>query len=114
MDNYSPQVTQEDRTLAMVAHLLGLFTNCIGPLVIYLIKKDSKFVAFHALQEVFLQLAAAVLAGVLVITVVGAVLAPFIGLAVLILVIIACVKSYGGEWYEYPLIGQWARNIVGS
>ena len=36
-------VSQEDKTLAMVSHLLGFFTSFIGPLIIYLVKNDSDF-----------------------------------------------------------------------
>ena len=43
-------MTQDERTMAMLAHLLGIVTGFLGPLVIWLIKKDqSKFVAYHAL-----------------------------------------------------------------
>ena len=41
--------------MAMLAYILGIFTGFIGPLVLWLIKKDqSKFVAFHALQALLL------------------------------------------------------------
>ena len=36
--------------MALLAHLLQVFSGFIGPLVIFLVKKDSKFVKYHALQ----------------------------------------------------------------
>src|SRR5262249_9029714 len=37
--------TQDDKTMGMLCHLLGAFMGFIGPLIIWLIKKDqSKFV----------------------------------------------------------------------
>ena len=37
--------------MAMLAYLLGVLTSFVGPLVLWLLKKDqSKFVAYHALQ----------------------------------------------------------------
>jgi uncharacterized protein len=51
-----PVPTQEERTLALLAHLLQVFTGFIAPLVIYCIKQDSRFVKFHALQSLIWQL----------------------------------------------------------
>src|SRR6266852_3321441 len=37
--------TQDDKTMGMICHLLGIILGIIGPLIIWLIKKDqSKFV----------------------------------------------------------------------
>lgn len=35
----------------MLVHILSIFSGFIAPLVFYLVKKDSPFVAFHALQS---------------------------------------------------------------
>jgi uncharacterized membrane protein len=47
--------TSDEKTLAMLAHVLQIFTWWIGPLVIYLAKRDSKFVSFHAMQALLWQ-----------------------------------------------------------
>src|SRR5687768_12738889 len=61
-----PAPTGEQRTWAMLAHLLalpGLLTlfgwlTWVGPLVVWVCRrKDSPFVAFHALQSLLFQLA---------------------------------------------------------
>jgi hypothetical protein len=114
----SPQIeiTQDDKTMAMLAHLLGLFTGFLGPLIIYFIKKDSKFVAFHALQEVFFQLALIVLTFITIVLcflLVGFLLLPFLAIGPLVYIIIACIKAFNGEWFEYVLVGQWARSTAG-
>ncbi len=45
--------TQDERTFAMLAHLLACFGGgFIAPLIILLSKKDSRFVKFHAIQAV--------------------------------------------------------------
>ena len=51
-----PVLTQDDRTMAFLAHLLQIFTGFIAPLVIYLVRPRSRFVRFHALQALIWQL----------------------------------------------------------
>src|SRR5258708_20152100 len=41
---------EDERTMAMLAHLLMAFTGFIGPLVIFCVKQNSRFVRFHSLQ----------------------------------------------------------------
>ena len=112
----SPSVGQDEKLMAMLSHLLGIPTSFIAPLVIYLIKKDSKFVAFHSLQALFFQLAIMVgyaIAGLLWVVGIGVLLSGLVGLANLILAIVAGIKSYNGEWYEYPVVGRLARQMGG-
>lgn len=49
--------TQDECTMALLAHLLQVFTGFIGPLIIFLVKKDSKFVKYHSLQSLIWQAA---------------------------------------------------------
>jgi uncharacterized membrane protein len=51
-----PEPTQDERTMAFVGHLLQIFTGFMGPLVILVIKQNSAFVKFHALQALIWQL----------------------------------------------------------
>jgi len=103
------RVTNDERTWAVISHALSFVEGgIIGPLVVYLIKKEhSPFVAFHALQSLYFGLAFLVAFLVTFITIIG----PF-ALVVLYWVfeILACVKAYNGEWYKLPLIGNWAAN----
>jgi len=48
-----PAPTQDERSMAMLVHIIGIFTGFIGPLIFYFVKRDSKFVSFHALQSLF-------------------------------------------------------------
>lgn len=118
-------VTQEERLWAMLAHLLcyvgyfGVVGQYLAPLVIYLAFKDrSRFVAFHALQSLYFQLA------LLVVTAVGAalalvtcgLLAPGIaiaGVAAVVYSIIAAIQAYDGRLFVYVLVGDAARRQVG-
>jgi uncharacterized protein len=48
--------TKDECTMAFLAHLLQVFCGFIGPLVIFCVKQDSRFVKFHALQSLIWQL----------------------------------------------------------
>jgi hypothetical protein len=61
----TPEPTQDDRTMATLAHVLQLVGWFIAPLVIFLIKRESRFVSFHSLQALLLQLLYMVVGGVL-------------------------------------------------
>lgn len=118
-------ISQDDKLWAMLAHLAGLagylggVLQYVAPLVIYLVYKDkSPFVAFHALQSLFFQLAvlvAFVLAGIITFVTcgIGAPLMVGIGVGALVYAIIAAIKANQGEWFEYWLVGPWAKRTVG-
>ncbi len=121
-----PNVSDEERLWAMLAHLLALLGYVVGlgayiaPLVIYLVYKDkSRFVAFHALQSLFFQLALLVVIAIcalLAITIVLACIAIPLGIVAsvgaLAYIIVAAIHAYNGELFEYWLVGKWARQIV--
>ena len=124
-----PSLNDDEKMAAMLAHLLAflgyvlVLGQYIAPLVIYVMYKDkSRFVAFHALQSLYFQLTLLVLGivgGLLVLftcglgalIVIPAAMVVVFGSAVLM--IIAAIKAYGGEIYEYWLVGRWARDQVG-
>jgi len=54
---YPGEPTKDECTMALLAHLLQVFSGFIGPLVIFLVKQDSKFVKYHALQSLIWQAA---------------------------------------------------------
>ena len=100
--------TGDDTTLAMLAHLLGLFTGFIGPLVLHLIKKDnsSPFVRHHVAEALKFQLTVIITVLVsipLILVLVGILLLIAIPIAAIVLTIVAAVRANGGDWYRYPL-----------
>jgi len=112
-------ISQDDRTMAMLAHILPIFTGFLGPLIIWLIKKDqSKFVAYHGMQALFFQIAVAVLyIASFVLMMVSFGLLFFVPLAVwvisLVFHILAGMAANRGELYELPVVGKMARQQVG-
>ena len=50
--------SKDECVIAMLAHVLMIFSWFWAPLIIYFAKRDSRFVAFHALQALYWQLIA--------------------------------------------------------
>ena len=135
------QPTNDEKTFALLAHIVGIFSGFLGPLIFFLIKRDSKFVAFHALQSLAWHVMYFVLMMVgiatLFITMVTQVSSippgakngfpvaffgvfAFVWLAVmggwivnLVLGVVYGIKANKGEWAKFPLIGGWIlKNFV--
>jgi hypothetical protein len=116
---YAPDGTcliSEDRTMAMLAHLLCIASGFIGPLIIYFVKKDeSRFVAFHALQAVYFQImviVAMVISIALSFVFIGFCTMALAGIGALVYEIILAVKANEGKWEKYWLVGDWAMSSV--
>ena len=135
-----PEPNSDERTMAVLAHALQMVGGWIAPLVIFLVKKDSLFVRFHALQALMLHLVYLVLfmvCGVvwfvtIFTTVIGHaadksagppvalfVIVPlmwlffFVGwLVMIICAIVFAVKAGHGEWAEYPVLGRLSRKFL--
>jgi uncharacterized Tic20 family protein len=110
---------RQSRQWATFAHLsafaaLVIGLPFVGPLVIYLVKKDDDpFVADQAREalnfnlSVFIYFVATfILMFVLILVIIGILLFPVlfaIGVAWIVLVIVAAVRASKGEAYRYPL-----------
>ncbi|HIG73883.1 MAG TPA: DUF4870 domain-containing protein [Bacteroidetes bacterium] len=94
--------------MALLAHLLPLLGfGFIAPLVIYLVKKDdSDFVADQAREALNFQITlfiGFIASVVLMFVLIGFLTIMALGIAALVLGIVAAIKSNDGEWYRYPL-----------
>ena len=110
-------LTIEERTWAMLAHLSALLGyvavlgQYIAPLVIYLVYRErSRFVAFHALQALYFQLALLLLWVVVFVATfvtcgLGAICALVPIVLNLVFVLVAAIRANSGEWYELPVVG---------
>lgn len=102
-----PEISKDARNMAMLCHLLAIFTSFLGPLIIWLIKKeDAPFVDRQGKEALNFQLTvliAMVASGLLTFVCVGFILLPTVWILDLVFCIIAAVKSSRGEEYRYPL-----------
>lgn len=104
--------SHEERQWAMFAHLAtfsGLiipFGSLLGPLIVWLIKKDTmSFVndqGKEALNFNITMLIAVVISGLLTLVLIGFLLLLVVGLAWLVLTIMAAMAANRGESYRYP------------
>ena len=139
VENQKVPITQDERTMATLAHALQVVGWWIAPLIIFLVNRKSRFVSFHALQALLLQIAnLIVMAGFVVLWFVMIfatiaqqsadknappvalfVLMPIVWLGfmgmwtfVLVIAIVYAVRASRAEWANYPLIGRIARRIL--
>jgi uncharacterized protein len=95
--------TSDEKTLALLSHVLTLAVGFIAPLIIYLIKKDeSPFITAHAKESLNFQITIFIIIIVLFITIIGILLAWIVGIVALVLVIMATIKASEGKLYKYP------------
>jgi uncharacterized protein len=101
-------VTNEEKTFAAVMYVLNFFVPVIGPLIIWILKKDeSAFIDYHGREYFNFMISYfiySVISGILVLILIGALLLWVLGIAAFIFNIIAAVKAYEGKEYRFPLI----------
>ncbi len=103
----SKEINKEARTFAMLAHLLAIFTSFLGPLIIWLIKKDEHpFVDEQGKEALNFQITVAIaylVSGILTFVCIGFLLFSVVWVVDLIFCVMACVKVNNGEHYRYPI-----------
>ena len=106
-------LSQEDRNWGTIGHLSALAAfvapflgAVIGPLVVWLLKRDHSAFASDCAKEALnfnITVAiAALVCGLLMLILVGFVLLPLLGIAWVVFTIIAAIKANEGELYRYP------------
>ena len=101
-------ISSTDKTFAMAIWVSSFFTAFIGPLIIWLIKKDdSEFVNYHG-KEYFNMLISYfiyyVIAIILALILIGVVVAWVLAAMQFVFTIIAAVKAFDGQLYRVPFI----------
>jgi uncharacterized Tic20 family protein len=107
-----------ERGLAAFTHLSGLagyiipLGGVVVPIIIMIVKSDSKVISTIAKQAVWLNVAVFLLGGAAAILMLTVILIPVVflfwivlGLAAVALPIIGAIKANDGVYYQYPVIG---------
>ena len=99
--------TKEEKLFAVLIYVLSFPTPLLGPLVIWLIKKDSPFIDYHG-REYFNFLISytiyGIIAGLLVLVGIGLLILPILGVVAVVFTIIAAVRAYERIEYRIPFI----------
>jgi uncharacterized Tic20 family protein len=103
-----PLPTQDEKNLALIMHVLSLVGfSLIGPLIVWLIKKDeSAFINIQGRELLNFQLSIllyAVICIPLCFILIGIPMLFVVGIASLILTIIGLIRATEGKIYRYPL-----------
>ena len=105
------QISNDARNWATLSHLsayvafLGI-PSLVGPLVIWLLKRDDPYVDYHAKEALNFNISFliyGIVASFLIIFLVGLLLLPVVLISWFVLVIVAAVKASAGEYYRYPM-----------
>ena len=108
----------QERLWAMLAHLLSfvaayLFLGFVAPLVVLLVfGPRSPYVRAHAVESLNFNLTwllYAIVGVVLAFLVIGIPILIALGIAYLVLVVIASVRANNGEFFRYPLTIRFIR-----
>jgi uncharacterized membrane protein len=139
------ELSQDEKADAGLAHALMISTWWIGPRIIFVVKRQSRFVSFHALQALIWQIIFTVsyVFGIFLIFAMvlktvftmprGAAPGPdqlpialFITFPIFWLIVMSgmvismtlgivyCLRAMRGQSSGYPVIGNWARRILGE
>lgn len=118
--------SSDDRLWATLSYALAVFFPFAAPLIIFLVKRQSRFVAFHALQALFIELGIVVVG--FAVTVIATILGFFgplallslpliflawaVGVAGWIYKIVAAIRCSSGDWYRVPFVAPYAERIA--
>jgi uncharacterized Tic20 family protein len=97
--------TSEDKTMAILSHVLCIVAGFLAPLIIYLVKKDSPYVQAHAKESLNFQLTmtlAFIISFILMFVIIGILLVALLSIANLVLVIVATIRASENKLYKYP------------
>jgi len=103
---FNPSYTPngDERTLAILVHVLSIFFWIIPGLIIYLLKKDeSPFVAEHAKEAMNFQLTLTLLYILLALSIIGIIFLWVPYVIQLVLCIVAAIKASDLKLYKYPM-----------
>lgn len=100
------QPDKDERNLAMLSHLLGIFSGFIGALVLWLVKREHAGFASDQTKEALnfqITIAIAVVASLMLqVVLIGFLLLPIVLIVNFIFCILAAVSASKGNAYRYP------------
>jgi uncharacterized Tic20 family protein len=104
-------VTGDARNWATLSHLSAFVVffgipSLIGPLVMWLLRRDDPYAEFHAREALNFNISFAlygIASAILILALVGLILLPAVLITWFVLVIRGAIKASSGEYYRYPM-----------
>lgn len=98
--------SKDDCNIALLAHLLGIFTGFLGALVVWLVKKDSApYIEQEAAEALNFQITVMIgylISGVLTVILIGFLMLPLLYIGNIVFCILGAVAASKGTGYRYP------------
>ncbi|MHB9095292.1 MAG: DUF4870 domain-containing protein [Eubacteriales bacterium] len=96
-----------------VAAALAYVFGFVSGIIVFILENDNKFVRFHSMQSIILSVAFFVLAVIVgFIPVTGPLLGILVSIASLICWLIGIIKAARGEFFKFPVIGDFAEKQI--
>lgn len=118
MNSTTTAIASEERTLAALTHLSGLsgyiipLGGVLVPIIIWVVKSDSKVISGIAKQALLLNVVVFALIAATALLWLTIVLIPLVialwvllGLAAVALPIVGVIRALDGVYYRYPVVG---------
>lgn len=100
------QVSSDERSIAILTHVLSIFFPILAPLIIYLVKRnESRYVGEHAKEALNFGISMCIYGLIclpLILIIIGLFFLIALGIASFIIHIIAAVKAADDVLYRYP------------
>ncbi|KPJ96560.1 MAG: orotate phosphoribosyltransferase [Gammaproteobacteria bacterium SG8_11] len=113
------QITEDDKLWGMLCHLTAFagyvipFGNIIGPLIMWVIKKDqSDYVNKQGKSSLNFEISLTIyvlVSVILIFVIIGIPLLIGLGIFQIVAVIIASIKAYDGQFFKYPLTIEFVK-----
>jgi uncharacterized protein len=101
-----PPPTKDETNMAMLIYILGIFTGFIGPLILWLVKKnESAFINDQGKEVLNFQITAFlayVVCIILMFVIIGIFLIPVVMICYLVFLILGALKVNKGIAYRFP------------
>ena len=94
----------DEKSFVVLMHASQFLSSFIAPLIMWLMFKDKSRIVDEVGKNILnFQISIVIYSLILCLTCIGIALVPFIGIAVIVLIIIAIIKALNGETWNYPL-----------
>lgn len=105
---YMGQTTSDERMLAAAIYIVSFFFPLMGPLIIWLIKRnESDFIDYHGREYLNFFISYIIygfIGTILIVVLIGFLILPVVGFFAVVFTIIGAIKAFDGVKYRIPFV----------